>query len=60
MGGNRKKPNIKHYSCVPLCRKHHQKYHANGKLTFEAKHEINLFEVAFHLLTKYIWEKDEF
>ena len=60
MGGNRKNPNVKHYSCVPLCRKHHTEYHSHGKTIFEKKHEISLFEIAFHLLIKYFEERDEF
>ena len=53
MGGNRKKPNKRHYTCVPLCRKHHRERHDIGNFQFEHKHSINLFKEAFYLLRKY-------
>ena len=28
MGGNRKKPSLKDFSCVSLCRMHHTEYHS--------------------------------
>ena len=59
MGGNRKKPNVKHYSCIPLCRHHHTEYHNKGKLAFEKYHNVNLFELAFHFLSNYIFQRYE-
>ena len=59
MGGNRKKQNVRHYSCIPLCRKHHQDYHTKGRISFEKYHNVNLFELAFHFLSEYIYKKHE-
>jgi len=53
MGGNRKKPTLKHYSCIPLCRLHHTERHAVGTTEFEAKYKINLWKEAFKLLREY-------
>ena len=53
MGGNRKKPTLKHYTCIPLCRLHHTERHAIGTTEFEAKYKINLWKEAFKLLREY-------
>ena len=54
MGGNRKKPNYKHYTCVPLCRTHHRERHDLGIQSFEKKHNINLWKESVLLLAKYL------
>ena len=53
MGGNRKKPTLKHYSCIPLCRLHHTERHSIGNTEFQAKYKINLWKEAFKLLRSY-------
>ena len=53
MGGNRKKPTLKHYTCIPLCRLHHTERHAMGNTEFQAKYKINLWKEAFKLLRNY-------
>ena len=53
MGGNRKKPSLKHYTCVPLCRLHHTERHHIGIPRFEDKYKINLWKEAFRLLRSY-------
>jgi len=53
MGGNRKKPTLKHFSCIPLCRKHHTERHSLGIFRFEDKYKINLWKEAFRLLRRY-------
>ena len=53
MGGNRKKPTLKHYTCIPLCRLHHTERHAIGIPRFEAKYKINVWKEAFKLLRSY-------
>ena len=53
MGGNRKKPTLKHYTCIPLCRLHHTERYAIGTTEFEAKYKINLWKEAFKLLREY-------
>ena len=53
MGGNRKKPTLKHYTCVPLCRLHHSERHAIGTTEFQAKYKINIWKEAFKLLREY-------
>ena len=54
MGGNRKKPSEKHYSCVPLCRLHHRERHDLGTIRFEEKYKINLWKEAFRFLRKFL------
>ena len=54
MGGNRKKPSLKHYSCIPLCRIHHTERHSLGLPRFEKKYKINLWKEAFRILRKYL------
>ena len=53
MGGNRKKPTLKHYTCIPLCRLHHSERHSIGNTEFEAKYKVNLWKEAFKLLREY-------
>tara|TARA_R100001198_G_scaffold71331_1_gene43655 strand:+ start:437 stop:742 length:306 start_codon:yes stop_codon:yes gene_type:complete len=53
MGGNRKKPTLKHYSCIPLCRLHHTERHALPLKEFEDKYKINLWKEAFKILRGY-------
>ena len=55
MGRNRKNQLREHYSAIPLCRICHQEYHKIGKKTFEFKHDINLYETAFSLLSGYLF-----
>ena len=58
MGGNRKKPTLKHYSCIPLCRLHHTERHALPLKEFEDKYKINLWKEAFRTLRGYYERKD--
>ena len=50
MGGNRKKPSIKDYSCVSLCRLHHTEYHAMGHKCFTDKYKIDLWRDVYYNL----------
>lgn len=46
----------KDYSCVPLCRMHHDEYHRNGLREFEYIYKdinLNLYKEAFRLLRDY-------
>ena len=56
MGGDRKKPTLKDYSCIPLCREHHSERLSIGNIRFEKKHNLNLWKEVFHLFRKYIFE----
>lgn len=47
MGGNRKKGCIEDYSCVPLCRGHHQEWHNMGNTEFEKKHYVNMWKTNY-------------
>ena len=49
MGGNRKKPTLKHFSCIPLCRLHHTERHALTLREFEDKYKINLWYECFRI-----------
>ena len=46
-GGTGKKPHDKW--SLPLCATHHHEIHAIGHATFEAKHQINLVDIATDL-----------
>ena len=44
MGRDRNRPElIEHYSCIPLCRKHHTERHQIGNRKFEEKYDTNLW-----------------
>ena len=53
MGGNRRKPTLKHHSATPLCRMHHTERRTLGIPRFEDKYKINLWKEAFKLLRRY-------
>ncbi len=57
MGGNRKKPTLKHYSCVPLCRLHHTERHSIGLTAFQSKYKIDIWKQAFILFRRYYIDK---
>mgnify|MGYP004447835467 CR=1 FL=1 len=57
MGGNRKKPTPRHYSCIPLCRLHHSEFHSKGKTDFEDKYIIDCWKEAWRLLREWICVK---
>ena len=59
MGGNRKKPTLKHFSCIPLCRLHHTERHSLGTKGFEDKYKINLWKEAFKLIRGYYERKSQ-
>lgn len=42
------------YTCVPLCRGHHAELHKSGRRPFERDYDIDLVEVAFNLLHRYL------
>ena len=53
MGSNRKMRTKKDYTCVPLCRGHHQEYHALGLNKFQEKYRFNVWRDAFNLLREW-------
>ena len=57
LGGNRKKPTLKDFSCVPLCRIHHTERHSIGIGAFEVYYKVNLWKEAFKILRR--WHTDE-
>ena len=59
LGGNRKKPTLKHYTCIPLCRFHHIERHAKTLRDFEDKYKVNLWREAVKYLREYHYEKIE-
>ena len=59
MGGDRRKQTIKDYSCIELCWKHHIELHDIGRMKFEVKYGINLWQEAFKLLRKYFLDDKE-
>lgn len=49
MGGNRKRDCMEDFSCVPLCREHHQEWHRIGDTSFYNKYEVNLWKVNYKI-----------
>ena len=49
MGGNRKRDCIEDFSCVPLCRGHHQEWHQLGDTEFSKLHNVNLWKVSYQM-----------
>lgn len=49
MGGNRKRDCEEDFSCVPLCREHHQQWHQLGDTDFYRKYNINLWKVNYQM-----------
>ena len=54
--GGANKDGYKDYSCVPLCRYHHNEYHSGGIHYFESKYQVNLWKDAFNLIRRYFNE----
>jgi len=51
---------MKDYSCVPLCRKHHSERHAHGIAGLEDRYKnirLNLWRDAFRLLRDYVCDR---
>ena len=57
MGGNRKKDLEEDYSCVPLCREHHQEWHQIGDIQFTKKYSVNLWKLNYKI--NKLWRKNE-
>ena len=53
MGGNRKIPTLKDFSCIPLCRMHHSERHSTTLKDYEKKYKINLWKEAFRYLRRW-------
>lgn len=49
MGSNRKKDLEEDFSCVPLCRQHHQQWHQVGDTEFLKITNINLWKVNYQM-----------
>jgi len=59
MGNNRKKPSMRHFSCVSLCRVHHSARHQLGLVEFQTKYAppgttLNLYREALASLLGYL------
>ena len=55
--GGANRDGYKDYSCVPLCRFHHNEYHSGGIHYFESKYQVNLWKDAFNLIRRYFVER---
>lgn len=53
MGRNRKRPMMEHFTCVPLCRKHHIERHSMPLKEFEKKYQVNLWKDVVYYLMEY-------
>jgi hypothetical protein len=56
---NRKKPNIRHFTVVPLNRLLHSEFHAIGIDKFQQKYKIQLWKEAFYYFAKWVIKKRE-
>tara|TARA_R100000655_G_scaffold83969_1_gene123581 strand:+ start:102 stop:401 length:300 start_codon:yes stop_codon:yes gene_type:complete len=60
MGRNRKNPKLyEHWSCIPLCRKHHIERHSMTIKQFEEKHHCNLWWEIYNNFSAYVEKKME-
>ena len=57
MGANRNKPNIKHFTCIPLSREIHTELHAKGINYMQEKYRIQFWEEAYYYCLKYFLTK---
>jgi len=63
-GNNRKKPSLRHFTVVPLCAFHHEKYHSLGYSGFQTKfsakgERIDLFKIALSLTLADIFDRNQ-
>tara|TARA_R100001163_G_C4972072_1_gene131583 strand:+ start:333 stop:647 length:315 start_codon:yes stop_codon:yes gene_type:complete len=54
MGQDRKKPNQKHFTAVPLSRELHTEVHASGLNDFQAKYNVQLWQEAYYYFAKWL------
>ena len=54
MGANRKKPNIKHFTCIPICRDVHIEVHAKGINWVNERYRVQLWQEAYYTLAKWL------
>ena len=55
MGRKRQDPSLlEHFSCIPLCRKHHSERHTMPIKQFEEIHNCNLWWEIYDCFTNYI------
>ena len=55
MGRDRHNPNLyEHYSCIPLCRKHHIERHTMSIADFDKKHHCNLWWETYNYFVMYL------
>ena len=58
IGGDRKRPNVRHYAAIPLCREHHQEIHFTGSLgEIEQLWGMGLFQWAFRNYLRWLDER---
>jgi hypothetical protein len=57
MGRNRKISRWEDLTAVPLCRAHHTEIHKIGRIAFEKKYNISLYEVLAVSLAKRIFNE---
>ena len=56
MGGNRKKDLEEDYSCVPVCREHHQEWHQIGNEKFREKYREDLWKMVYWCMREWFCE----
>lgn len=57
MGANRKKPNARHFTCVPLSRDMHTELHQQGMAYFQQKYKIDLWQEAYYFFVNFLVQK---
>mgnify|MGYP003113246569 CR=1 FL=1 len=54
MGQNRKNPNQKHFTAIPLSRELHTEVHAIGIHKFQERYNIQLWQEAYYYFAKWL------
>ena len=60
MGANRKKPDIRHFTALPMCHNCHTQgkvnMHNSTRQEFEAYHDINIWRTIFNFVARFYEE----
>jgi len=57
MGANIKKPNARHFTCIPLSRDMHTELHQIGMQRFQDKYKVDLWQEAYYFFINFLVQK---